>query len=342
MGLLPFVVMGAVLVATFAGFVAFLGWRRKAARRLIDGGVSVRTARGSIECAFAGPADAFPVLVLHGGLGGWDQGLMLAEDLGLPERCRVIAPSRPGYLRTPLDAGTTTNDAADAMAALLDALAIATAVVVGVSGGGPTALAVAARHPQRVRALVMVCAISHRHLQPAITTEAILGRLLFSDAGGWLLDLGSWAFLQWTRIAPARATRRLLEMTELSSREAIRARVRELRVHPRRLRWVSRLLAHSSPISLRLAGLSNDLGQFALLGERIDARLACPVFVVHGRIDGNVPVAHAQAVLAASDRTESLIIDDASHLLWLHPRCDEIRGRLQEFLVAECGGRGVR
>ncbi|MCI0362268.1 MAG: alpha/beta hydrolase [Phycisphaerales bacterium] len=324
-------VLTALLLAVVAVGAAFMRWRRQSMGRLL-GGTLAQTARGPIDCAFAGPDEAPVVLVLHGGLGGWDQGMAIAEDLDLPATFRVIAPSRPGYLQTPLSVGKTTDEAADAMIALLDAQNVATAFVVGLSGGGPTAVAMAARHPHRVRALVMVCAISCHHVQPAITTETLFGRLLFSNAGGWLLDLVSWLALQLFGIAPAFMTRYILHMTELASRRDTRGRVRELRKTPERMRWVGRLLEHSFPISPRQVGLSNDLVQFASLGLQIDARITCPVLVIHGRIDGNVPIAHAEAVISAADRPESLLIDDASHLLWLHPRIDEVRTRLLRFL----------
>ena len=307
------VIVGLAL-AMGAALLAFTRWRRRTRRRLLRDSSLVPTARGPIDCMFAGPEGAPPVLVLHGGLGGWDQAIMVAEDFDLGSRYRVIAPSRPGYLRTPLTAGAATDDAADAMIALLDALEIAAVNVVGVSGGGPTALSLAARYPHRVAALVMVCAISHRHVQPAITTQSFLGRMLFSNAGAWVMDLGCWLFMQTMRIAPVMTTGRVLKMTELGSAGEIRTRLRSLRGDPQRLHWPLRLLEHSFPISPRRIGLNNDLAQFASLKQGIDAKLACPVLVVHGRIDGNVPVEHAQAVIDPAASAESLIIDDASHL----------------------------
>lgn len=326
--------IGAILLAILAGLARFVQWRSRARRRLFSAGTLVQTARGPIECVIAGPEDARAVLVLHGGLGGWDQGIAIAEDLSLTKHFRVIAPSRPGYLRTPLAVAKTTNEAGDAMIALLDALGITKAAVVGLSGGGPTAVAMATHHPQRVGALVMICAISHRHVQPAITTESLFGRLVFSNAGEWLLDLMCWLTLQLAWIAPAFMTRRILRMTELAHRSEIRTRVRELGKHPERMRWLSRLLDHSFPISPRKVGLNNDLVQFASLTDRIDGRIICPALVVHGRIDGNVPVAHAEAVLTAAPHAEALIVDDASHLLWLHPRIGEVRCQLLQFLNA--------
>jgi pimeloyl-ACP methyl ester carboxylesterase len=336
MGILLIVVITAALLIMTAGFAVFVRWRTRTIKRLLSTSTMVQTTRGPIDCAFAGPKDAPSVLVLHGGLGGWDQGIALAEDLDLSRTFRVIAPSRPGYLRTPLVVGRTTAEAADAMVALLDALEVPSAVVIGISGGGPTALAIATCYPHRVRALVMICAISHHHVQPAITTETLFGRLLFSNMGSWLLDLVCWLALQLFRIAPTFMTRQILHMTELASRREIHERVRQLRKHPERMLWVSRLLDHSFPISPRGVGLNNDLVQFASLEDRIDARITCPVLVVHGRIDGNVPVTHAEAVLAAADRSEPMIIEDASHLLWLHPRINEVRSRLPQFLKNGC------
>ena len=61
----------------------------------------------------------------------------------------MIAPSRPGYGRTPLSSGKTSEEAADLMAALLDELNLEKVIAFSISGGGPTALNFALRHPNR-------------------------------------------------------------------------------------------------------------------------------------------------------------------------------------------------
>jgi pimeloyl-ACP methyl ester carboxylesterase len=66
-----------------------------------------------------GPA----VLALHGAMGGYDQGLILARTIG-PPGYRFVSVSRPGYLGTPLCAGRTPEEQADLLAHLLDALGI--------------------------------------------------------------------------------------------------------------------------------------------------------------------------------------------------------------------------
>ena len=52
----------------------------------------------------------------------------------------VIAPSRPGYGRTPLEIGKTHAESADCYAALLDVLKVDKVVVTGISAGGPSAI----------------------------------------------------------------------------------------------------------------------------------------------------------------------------------------------------------
>ena len=108
----------------------------------------MRTSRGLIEHATLGDGDEPAVLVIHGTPGGYDQGLCVALRAG-PLSLQVIAPSRPGYLGTALDVGKTPRDQADAYADLLDALSIRKAAIVALSGGGPSAIQLAAHHADR-------------------------------------------------------------------------------------------------------------------------------------------------------------------------------------------------
>src|SRR5690606_29432661 len=74
----------------------------------------------------------------------------------VPGDWRLIAPSRFGYLRTPLPADDSPVAQADAHVALLDSLGIDRVVAFGVSAGTRSALELALRHPERVAALVLV------------------------------------------------------------------------------------------------------------------------------------------------------------------------------------------
>ena len=99
------------------------------------------------------------VLGIHGTPGTHD-GLTGMMDHYLDKGFGIISPSRPGYSRTPLLSGRTPAEAADCFAALLDVLEVDKVVVFGASGGGPSALQFAARHPNRIHALLLECAVT--------------------------------------------------------------------------------------------------------------------------------------------------------------------------------------
>ena len=125
---------------------------RLARERILVGSQIAETPRGPIEYAVAG--DGPPVLVAHGAGGGYDQGLDFAGAL-VQSGFRVIAMSRFGYLRTPLPPDASPAAQADAYAALLDALHIPRAAVVGFSAGAPSSMQFALRYPERTGSLVL-------------------------------------------------------------------------------------------------------------------------------------------------------------------------------------------
>jgi pimeloyl-ACP methyl ester carboxylesterase len=122
------------------------------------------------------------VLLLHGQpgtAGDWTGVAAALREDGL----RVIAPDRPGYGRSTLPAGGFEHNAR-AMADLLDG----PAVVAGYSWAAGVALAMARRHPDKLRAIVLVCpvtpagrvgrldrALAGRHAGPVIARAGFLG-----------------------------------------------------------------------------------------------------------------------------------------------------------------------
>ena len=86
---------------------------------------------------------------------GFDQGLANAAELA-GDGFRIIAPSRFGYLRTPVPQDASTVAQANAHAALLAELNIPSAVVIGVSVGARSAVELALSHPEKVAGLILV------------------------------------------------------------------------------------------------------------------------------------------------------------------------------------------
>jgi pimeloyl-ACP methyl ester carboxylesterase len=148
------VILGAAAVGAVPLAARYQADLQRAHERLAVAGSEVAsTACGPIEYASVG--GGAPVLEVHGIFGGFDQGLMSAKPV-LGEGYRVIAPSRFGYLRTPMPANASVAGQADAHRCLLDYLGVERAVVMGHSAGSTSAIQFALRYPERVSALVLV------------------------------------------------------------------------------------------------------------------------------------------------------------------------------------------
>jgi 2-hydroxy-6-oxonona-2,4-dienedioate hydrolase len=215
----------------------------RAYTRVATGSQIAQTRCGPIEYASAGAGP--PVLLVHGAGGGFDQGLELGEALARAG-FRVIAPSRFGYLRTPLPAQASAAAQADAHACLLDALNVPRAAIMGVSAGGPSTLQFAVRHPDRTLAVVLLVPGVYA---PPLPTEARSARL--SRAAAFLLDAtlrSDFIFWAGSRLAPDTFIRSVLGTPpEVAARASADERAR--------LRLV---LDHILPVRPRRPGLLND------------------------------------------------------------------------------------
>ncbi len=97
-----------------------------------------------------------PVLLLHG-LGSCGEDWALLQAPALSQRYRVLMPDLRGHGRSDVPPGPyTVSQMADDIAGFLEATGADSAHVVGLSLGGAVAQALAVRHPERVRSLVLV------------------------------------------------------------------------------------------------------------------------------------------------------------------------------------------
>lgn len=195
--------LGIVLSATVATagtavYLAYLDDIAVVKNRIAEYSNVADTAYGPIEYADVGQGD--PVLAIHGTGGGWDQGLQAAKTFigeDVADSHRVIAPSRFGYLKTPLPSGDASPAAqADAHAALLDALGIDKKVtVIGASAGAFSATEFAIKYPDRVSALVLAVPDSWSP-ESATSESARIGSSDFIRNTVLKSDFIMWVFLK--------------------------------------------------------------------------------------------------------------------------------------------------
>jgi pimeloyl-ACP methyl ester carboxylesterase len=260
----------------------------------------LHTACGDIEVGESGPADGLPLLLIHGSGGGFDQGLALGQALA-PPGVRVIAPSRFGYLRSPLPDDPSGERQADHLAALLDALGLDDAAVMGVSAGAVSALHFAVRHPERTRALVLVVPAVYRP-DPAVPMP------------GWalrLLDLAVSADLPLrllSRLAPQMA-RRLVLATPPEAYAAAPADEQ---------RRADAMLAQIQPVSRRRLGLLNDSRLTTGAARVALETIRAPTLCISARDDGFGTYESARYCAAHIPGARFLGFDSGGHLLLGH------------------------
>ena len=144
----------------------------------------VETKQGKVEYHLS-EGDGPVILISHGGLGGLDQARVMASWVD-DAKYRLLCPSRPGYLGTPLESGKTIEEQADLFAALLDVLKIDKVAIVTASAGGPPGYVFSIRHPDRVWALVAIDSVSGYYDMPE-TAGVIAQTLFMTDFGQKIL-----------------------------------------------------------------------------------------------------------------------------------------------------------
>ena len=112
----------------------------------------VHTALGDVGVDATG--EGAPLVLLHGF--PHDRSLWAPQLAAAPPGVRVLAPDLPGFGESASLADASFDAWADGLAGLLDALRMERAIVGGLSMGGYLAFAFWRRHPERVRALVLV------------------------------------------------------------------------------------------------------------------------------------------------------------------------------------------
>jgi pimeloyl-ACP methyl ester carboxylesterase len=228
----------------------------------------------------------------------------------------VLTPSRPGYGRTPLEAGRSAAQAAEAMVALLDSLQVQTCSVLAVSGGGPTGIALATGYPQRVQRLILAAAISRpeeRPNEPAYKNQAAFYGPMHNVTWG-MLGLMS-------RLSPRAMTRQTLAIFSSHDPDDGLQKLSE-----EDIRQIAHFYQGRSSRPGALADATHTVGA-DLLG-----RVHQPTLVIHSREDNSVPFAHAEWALKHIPQSKLCESGFTGHFCWIGPDFVPVSQEMVAFL----------
>ena len=271
-----------------------------------------RLKQGSVEYRVTGKKG--PVaLVLNGGHTNCNSPFG-HERFFLDRGYQLIIPSRPGYGKTPSANGRNAEVFCDVLSDLLDDLQLEKVVVIGISGGGPTALQLAGRYPQRVNKLILQNAVTGGKLSP---TSTRLGAYVFFNrwVEGW-----TWrAFRFLARVSPVAVLK--IMMGSLSSLNP--AQVVAMMSQAQRDKALGLLLALQSG-----TGFLNDY--YHTCGEL--SRITAPTLIIRSRYDGSIDESHATYALERIPHAQLFVSPAESHLLWFSEYNQAIEQKMEQFL----------
>ncbi len=225
-----------------------------------------------------------PVVLLHGF--PLSRAMWREQISGIGQSYRVIAPDLRGHGDSPTpDGAYTMDEMAGDVVELLDALHIAEPIVLGgLSMGGYVALSIMARHPSRVRGLILMDTRAS-----ADTPEAARDREASAQA---VLDADS---------ANAVVAKMLPRLFAKSTLEA----------HPERVEPLRALMEQNPPrgIAGALRGMAQRPDRRPMLGQ-----ISVPTLVLVGEEDVITPPDEVKVMAGAIPNSRLVVIPKAGHL----------------------------
>lgn len=223
-----------------------------------------------------------PLVLLHGF--PFDRTIWSQQTCAFADKFSVVAPDLRGFGDSAPRPGPTTMDAyAEDVVDLLDHLGVRSAVVGGVSMGGYAAFALLRRHPQRVRALVLV--------DTRAAADSAEARKTRNETIGFVRENGAAALAE--RMLP-----KLLTPETLRDDAPLVSRLRTL-------------MASQS--------VEGVVGALAAMRDRPDstvllAKVAVPTLVVCGERDALIPPEESRALADAVPGARLAFVKEAGHV----------------------------
>jgi pimeloyl-ACP methyl ester carboxylesterase len=283
----------------------------------------VETKQGKVEYHLS-EGDGPVILISHGGLGGLDQARVMASWVD-DAKYRLLCPSRPGYLGTPLESGKTIEEQADLFAALLDVLKIDKVAIVTASAGGPPGYVFSIRHPDRVRALVAIDSVSGYYDMPE--TAGVIAQAIF------MTNFGQKILKKIEEKKPDLFLKQIFQSEAYFTKEQIKKHIDYALNSPSAVAFMGAFMNTMYPYKPRKVGTENDMEQYRRLTHLPLEKVRCPSLIIHGTHDADVKFYDGVYAYEHIKNAKRYWIEEGSHLgFWFNKDAKNAQKFAQDFL----------
>jgi pimeloyl-ACP methyl ester carboxylesterase len=271
----------------------------------------IKTDKGKIEYSLNGQGKT--LLIIHGGHINCRETIF---QKGLdPDKYCFLTPSRPGYGNTPLtEENKTPKGAAELYMALLDKLKLNKVTVIGISGGGLTALEIAANYSDRIENLILMSALTKKWFTE--TDKTYRGaKIIFNptfERFTWML------YKLFFRLTPKLMARTMFK--SLSKYRPIQYTQNEFQE-----------LKQTTSNMRSGQGFYNDLDQN--IDQEILQKIVCPSLILHSETDNQVSISHAMNAKHGIKNSKMVTFKNRwGHMLWFGDEYQTVLSELKSFL----------
>jgi len=308
------------------GYLSFRGWNSKQMSNLQSQSTIVNTSMGPIEYFSKGEGQV--ILLSHMEGSGADN-IKLFNGL-TAAGFKIICPSRPGYLNTPLNENATYSYQAELFAELLQNLDIKEKVIIlGLSAGGPAAIEFAKKYPEKSKALILINAATEKIDSTENLANAL--RLKTIPIVDEKSDIASWLVYNLAQYNTKNVFGSLLEKNSkypLAEREMKVAELVNLVGSKENL---LRYLECISIYSKRAEGLNNDLNNLSTY-KTGTAKIRIPVLIIHSKTDNVIEFSEVERFKKTADNAEIYSYEGNGHAIWLEEDLKNITAKAIDFI----------
>lgn len=320
------IILLLLILIIVLGYLSFRGWNSRQRNELQSLSTVVNTSMGPVEYFSKGEGQV--VLLSHMEGSGADN-LKLFNGL-TAAGFRLICPSRPGYLNTPLNENATFVYQAELFSELLKQLNISEKVIImGISAGGPTAIEFAKKYPEKSKALILINAATDKIDSTANLTNALrLKSIPFLDEKS---DIASWLVYNLAKYNTRDVIASLLEKNSKYAPADREMKVAELVNQAGAKADLLRYMECISIYSKRSEGLNNDLNNLATYKPG-SGKIRIPLLIIHSKTDNVIEFSKAEKFKKTADNAELYSYEGNGHAIWLEEDLKNITAKTIDFI----------